>query len=144
MSDPPPMRGVGSRKVDEHGILLGDQRCTPPEIWQVALEAIGVTEFDLDPATNDHSTVPVHMQCFGPKVGGEDGLVLPWWGNVWLNFPFSDPPPWIAKVQREADRMLHWSEVESLAADLRVARCADGGRLGRLGASRGRQEGKGR
>ena len=100
------MRGVGSRKVDEHGILLGDQRCTPPEIWQVALEALGAETFDLDPASNEHSTVPALIQCIGPKAGGVDGLGVEWWGNVWLNFPFSEPGPWIAKTQREADRML--------------------------------------
>lgn len=104
----PPMRGVGraNRKHDEHGIPLGDHRCTPKKIWKVALEAIGAKTFDLDPATNAHSTVPAETICTGPKVGGADGLELAWWGNVWLNFPFSDPNPWVAKVLREADRMI--------------------------------------
>jgi len=103
--DPTPMRGVGRRKVDENGIPIGDHRCTPEDIWSVALEAIGAESFDLDAATNPHATIPAEMRFMGPKVDGWDGLALPWFGNVWLNFPFSDPNPWIAKVSREADRM---------------------------------------
>ncbi len=100
------MRGVGSTKVDEYGVRLGDHRCTPLEIWEVALEAIGADKFDLDPASNEHATVPAHAVCTGPKIGGVDGLTLQWSGNVWLNFPFSQPSPWVEKVQHEADRML--------------------------------------
>lgn len=113
MTNPPPMRGVGGGKRDEHGILLGDHRCTPPEIWQVALEALGVDTFDLDPAANEHSTVPAHAHCTGPKAGGADGLELEWWGDVFINFPFSEPNPWAAKIHREAERMLRpvlWSD----------------------------------
>ncbi|HHH29073.1 MAG TPA: hypothetical protein ENK57_12115 [Polyangiaceae bacterium] len=107
VEEPPVVhRGVRSGKLDENGTPLGDHRCTPPEIWSVALEALGAKTFDLDAATNDFATIPAIVRCTGPKVGGADGLAVPWWGNVWLNFPFSTPNPWIAKVGSEADRML--------------------------------------
>lgn len=100
------MRGVRSGKRDENGIPVGDHRCTPEPIWSVALEAIGRDAFDLDPATNPHSTVPAGLGCFGPLAGGEDGLARAWFGHVWLNFPFSDPNPWVAKVIAEAATMM--------------------------------------
>jgi len=106
VTEPPPMRGVRSGKTDENGTPLGDHRCTPPEIWQVALEAINADSFGLDAATNSFATVPAAQRCTGPRAGGVDGLLVDWFGDVWLNFPFSEPNPWVAKVHREADRML--------------------------------------
>lgn len=111
------MRGVGSRKVDEHGVPIGDHRCTPKDIVDVALEAIGIEQFDLDPASNEHSIVAARFRWSGPKVGGEDGLALPWFGNTWLNWPWSDSMLWVGKIQHEADKMvgqqLHVHEGES-------------------------------
>lgn len=31
---------------------------------------------------------------------GEDGLVLPWFGRVWLNGPYSDLTPWMRRLAR--------------------------------------------
>ena len=67
--------------------------------------------FDLDPATNEHATVPARHHCTGPKVGGEDGRVIQWFGHVWLNFPFSESNLWAAKVLKEAERMFEIVDV---------------------------------
>lgn len=97
-----PLRGIiGKQGPKEYG--RGDHRCTPPVIWKAALYAIGADQFDLDPATNAHSTVPASL-CFDGSSIELDGLVQGWEGNVWLNFPFSDPMPWVEKVLREAHR----------------------------------------
>jgi hypothetical protein len=97
------MRGLGRHKRDEHGILMGDHRCTPKAIWRAALTAIGRSQFDLDPATNRDATVLASTKYMGP-LNDQDGLVLAWFGDVWLNFPFSKPPPWIEKAMAEANR----------------------------------------
>lgn len=97
------LRGLGKHRKDAHGQPLGDNRCTPVEIWQVALQAIGRDAFDLDAASNPAATVPALDAYMGP-VDGRDGLALPWQGDVWLNFPFSNPRPWIERVQQEAWR----------------------------------------
>lgn len=97
------MRGLGRHKRDEHGILIGDHRCTPDPIWKAALAAIGRKRFDTDAATNPHAKVPAVTKYMG-VVNGLDGLVLPWEGNIWLNFPFSKPAPWIERVLAEANR----------------------------------------
>lgn len=110
-------RGQRQGKKDEHGIPVGDHRCTPPEIFEAALRAIGRTEFDLDAATNEHSRVPAKVKFMGPHAKDKEhrvdalaadwsipahGLGIP---DVWLNFPWSDPSTWVAKVLRERDRV---------------------------------------
>ncbi len=105
MADTVAMRGIGQNsKRDENGTLWGDHRCTPEPIWRMALEAIARTSFDLDPATNPHSTVPAMARRMGPDVDGRCGLTEPWGPgpDVWLNFPFSRPAPWIDKAIEEA------------------------------------------
>ena len=79
----------------------GDHRCTPPEIWMVALAAVGIKAWDLDPATNAFSTVPATV-CWDGSGEDQDGLILPWYGHVWLNFPFSVPALWVDKAIAEA------------------------------------------
>lgn len=97
------MRGLGRHQRDEYGIPAGDHRCTPEVLWRAALAAIGRSSFDTDPATNPGSSVPARVQYMGPY-NGRNGLILPWEGDVWLNFPFSNPLPWILRVLAEANR----------------------------------------
>lgn len=78
----------------------GDSRCTPPEIWKPALYGAGIETFDLDPACNKFSTVPATRRWFGIK---NDGLALDWFGNTWLNFPFSSANTWVDKVMAEIE-----------------------------------------
>lgn len=70
----------------------GDHRCTPAVIYEAALEALGITVWDLDPASNPNSTVPAILELY------EGGLEEPWGGHVWVNPPFSDINPWVEKV----------------------------------------------
>jgi len=76
----------------------GDSRCTPPEIWEPALKAARLTEWDLDPASNSFSTIPCKKKWYGVK---NDGLSLPWVGNIWINPPFSSISPWVEKALDE-------------------------------------------
>ena len=94
---PVPMRGM-RRNAD------GDHRCTPRFVWEAALTAIGRKQFDCDPATNEHSTVPAKI-CYDGSCPEMDGLLQPWEGNVWLNFPFSNPMPWVEKSAKELPRI---------------------------------------
>jgi hypothetical protein len=80
----------------------GDHRCTPPAIHIVARHAIGIKRWDLDPASNPHSTIPARMAWYG-RGPLDDGLILPWFGHVWLNPPFSNMPPWVEKWIKEAN-----------------------------------------
>lgn len=65
---------------------------TPPWI----LKHLG--KFDLDPcaapAPRPWSTARRHYDI----TIGQDGLVLPWKGRVWLNPPYSNADPWVAKM----------------------------------------------
>lgn len=82
----------------------GDSRCTPPVIWRACLGAAGLAVcWDLDPASNPHSTVPASVRWQGLS-GADDGLLLPWAGDVWLNPPFSAMARWTSKALREARR----------------------------------------
>lgn len=81
----------------------GDHRCTPPEIWIAARAAIGIKQWDLDPATNKHATVPAATRWMG-RSPEDDGLLLPWFGHVWLNPPFSKLGIWTQKFMQEARR----------------------------------------
>lgn len=47
---------------------------------------------DTDPATNVHSFIEAGTKYTGQF--GLNGLVLPWFGRVYLNPPYSDPTPW--------------------------------------------------
>ncbi len=75
----------------------GDHRCTPPEIWVSVLAAIGAKRFDLDPASNAFSTIPARTSWDG-SCPAQDGLAVPWFGNVWLNFPFSKSDLWVDRA----------------------------------------------
>ncbi len=58
-------------------------------------------EFDLDPASNERSTVKAVKSAWLSR--GEDGLAVPWWGSVFLNGPYSDMRPWTTKANNEWD-----------------------------------------
>lgn len=57
---------------------------------------------DLDPCWDPESIVQAST-CYDIR-RGEDGLLLPWQGKVWLNPPYSDPAPWLHRA------VLHASE----------------------------------
>ena len=51
-------------------------------------------QFDLDPA---HPPFATNVPCKTYYTQKENGLVEPWFGNVFMNPPFSKPAPWIDK-----------------------------------------------
>ncbi len=68
----------------------GDEFYTPKFIF----DALGI-EFDLDVSAplDAHTNVPSKKQ-YTVK---DDGLVQSWYGNVWMNPPYSKPAPWVDK-----------------------------------------------
>lgn len=74
-----------------------DTWLTPPEI----IKACG--DFDLDPccpATLPWNTATNSYSLDGK---GEDGLVLPWEGRVWLNPPYSNWVPFVKKLKEHGN-----------------------------------------
>src|SRR5690242_14606876 len=69
---------------------------TPPHIIEAAREVMG--SIDLDPASCEAANQVVKAKHFYTKEN--DGLLLPWYGNVWLNHPFSRAGnrKWIKKL----------------------------------------------
>lgn len=84
---------VASERVGDR-----DSYCTPPAITQL------LPEVDLDPCSNPRSTVRA-KQTYSLEAN-QDGLVLPWFGLVYANVPFSDPLPWSLKFAAERSRIV--------------------------------------
>lgn len=70
-----------------------DAYCTPDEV------TAALPDVDLDPCSNPRSTVRAREGY--SLEAGHDGLALPWFGLVYVNFPFSDPLPWAEKIAEE-------------------------------------------
>jgi phage N-6-adenine-methyltransferase len=72
----------------------GDEHYTPSDYIDLVREVLG--SIDLDPASNIEAQTTVGAALwYGKK---EDGLAHEWSGRVFLNPPYSDPAPWIAKL----------------------------------------------
>lgn len=76
----------------------GDQRFTTRETNAWCMAVAGVEAWDLDVAACEES----HLAS-AYFTRSDDGLVRPWWGRVWVNPPFSDIEPWVAKAFREME-----------------------------------------
>jgi len=77
-----------------------DERGTPAGLIREFHRALD-GRFDLDPAAGAEP-IPTADQRFTKQ---DNGLAQDWnAGSVWLNPPYSDPKPWMRKVQRELDR----------------------------------------
>lgn len=84
---------VGSaERARERG--LRDGWCTPEPITKALPKKL-----DLDPCSNERSLVIARVTYVLER--GEDGLVLPWFGLVFANIPYSAPLPWAEKLERE-------------------------------------------
>jgi hypothetical protein len=72
-----------------------DEWLTPPEIFRV------LPEFDLDPCApvkRPWSTAKTHYTI------EDNGLILPWYGRVWLNPPYGNAmTPWLHKIADHKD-----------------------------------------
>lgn len=66
-----------------------DEHYTPKELF----ERLNVT-FDLDVASPAGGSY-VPAKKYYTKL--EDGLVSEWFGNVWMNPPYSNPTPWVER-----------------------------------------------
>jgi len=82
-----------NKLLDRFGKPLSDSYCTPR--WLTGILPI----VDVDPASNPRSTVRARRAYSLEK--RLDGLKLPWAGSVFLNWPYSDPLPWAAKLIEE-------------------------------------------
>lgn len=60
---------------------------TPAPYLDAAREVMG--GIDLDPASSDLAQITVKANTYYTKE--QDGLTMPWTGNVWLNPPYSQP-----------------------------------------------------
>lgn len=68
---------------------------TPRHVFK----ALGI-EFDLDPCSPGKSIVPwvPAKECYA-IANGQDGLMLPWEGNVWMNPPYGqNTPAWLERL----------------------------------------------
>ena len=81
-----------------------NEYATPPEIWRPLSRAVG--GFDLDAASGAEST-PIAPNRYTID---DDGLTQPWFGDVWLNPPWSTngngsaKDEWLRKVTNEINR----------------------------------------
>jgi hypothetical protein len=82
-----------SKLLNQFGNPVSDEYCTPPWLTEM------LPSVDLDPASNPRSTVRARRTYSLEKK--LDGLKLPWSGSVLLNWPYSDPMPWAAKLIQE-------------------------------------------
>jgi len=69
-----------------------DGVATKPEVWRPLSRAMG--GFDLDPASGCEPT-PI---AEGRYTEEYNGLEQPWYGNVWLNPPFSNKEAWYKRL----------------------------------------------
>jgi hypothetical protein len=60
---------------------------TPPHIVGMARNVMG--KIDLDPASNELAQRWIGAETFYTKE--QNGLIKPWFGNVWLNPPYDKP-----------------------------------------------------
>lgn len=78
---------AGQRIATNHGESDGDEWYTPEKYIESARRVLG--EIDLDPASSIAAQERIKAKKFYSK--DDDGLKKRWFGNVWLNPPYSYP-----------------------------------------------------
>lgn len=71
-----------------------DKWSTPPEMVRELESEFGA--FDLDPCCEEHTAK-------APTFYTRDGVEQPWFGNVWLNPPYSNPTPWLMRARHATE-----------------------------------------
>lgn len=74
----------------EQTVRTTDDYYTPRWIF----DALGLT-FDLDVACPPEG--PINVPAARWYTAADDGLAQPWTGRVWMNPPYSNPSPWVAR-----------------------------------------------
>jgi hypothetical protein len=82
-----------SKLIDQFGNPISDSYCTP--LWLTAR----LPMVDVDPCSNPRSTVRARRTYSLEKK--LDGLKLSWNGSAFINWPYSAPLPWAAKMVQE-------------------------------------------
>lgn len=67
---------------------------TPPEIYNIALEHLGLKQFALDACCSEKN-IPAEIHYFN---GIHDGLSEDWYDNTWVNPPFNEAEKWVKKA----------------------------------------------
>ena len=75
--------------------MANDEWYTPPEIIEPVRAALG--GIDLDPCSTRAAQDTVRATEYY-ALPDNDGLILPWFGRVWLNPPYSAPKPWVFRL----------------------------------------------
>lgn len=75
-----------------------DEWATPPEFLRPLADAVG--GFTLDPCSGAEQS-PVAANTF---TAADDGLSKKWFGDVWVNPPYSEMDAWTRKVIAEVNR----------------------------------------
>jgi hypothetical protein len=83
-----------------------DKRYTPAWLLSAVMDGHGIKQFDLDPCSDEVGNKNVKAKAF--YTFEDDGLRQPWFGHIWMNWPFSNPLPWMQKLVDE------WHQVGSL------------------------------
>jgi phage N-6-adenine-methyltransferase len=73
---------------------LVDDRGTAPDTFAECVDRWG-------PFTLDVAAAPYNAKCEEFYTQQDNGLVLPWFGRVWCNPPYSDLSGWMEKVWAE-------------------------------------------
>ena len=81
--------------------MTADDWHTPSDLIDLVRDVFGGV-IDLDPASHVYANKTVRANTFFSK--NVNGLIRPWYGNVWLNPPFSEWVNWQAKVLAELER----------------------------------------
>lgn len=79
-----------------------DVRYTPQWLLDAVKESHVAGGFDLDPCSDETGNSFVDAGIYYTKE--MDGLDMQWFGSIWMNWPFSNPSPWMSKLIREWEK----------------------------------------
>lgn len=71
--------------------------------WSTPSELVHRFALEFGPFTLDVCARPENAKAASFYTLNEDGLTQPWTGSVWLNPPYSDIGPWLAKARTEIE-----------------------------------------
>lgn len=106
MNDAAPITDMFPDVQPYNGNVDENQRFTTPHALDWCKRRAGVTEYDLDAAACEESH---HAATWYGWKGGrlDDGLVLPWFGDVFCNPPWDDIAPWVMRAWKAWTEPVH-------------------------------------